>query len=228
MINKPRLDEFEKIIGYHFKNRNLLLQALSHTSYANERGKDHLESNERLEFLGDAVLEIVTSEKLFFKYSEKREGELSKMRANLVCEPALELFSRNIRLSEFILLGRGEEKTGGRSRASIISDCMEALIGAIYLDSGFAAATEFIEKFILYDIDNSKIFKDNKTALQELLQAGGDVPVYKLISENGPAHAREFTVSVGNRYGELGQGTATSKKAAEQEAAGEALKNLRE
>lgn len=226
-MNKS-LKGLEETIGYSFKNKDLLKQAMTHSSYANEIGLSHFDCNERLEFLGDAVLEIVTSEKLYFHFRDKPEGELSKIRASLVCEPALEMFSKKINLSEYILLSRGEEKTGGRQRASIISDCMESLIGAIYLDAGLLEAKRFIHEFILFDVENVKVFKDNKTTLQEILQARGDTPVYELIKESGPAHQKEFTVMVKGLGKVLGQGVAGSKKAAEQSAAGAALSLLRE
>lgn len=215
-------------INYYFKDISLLETALSHSSYTNEMGKPFTACNERLEFLGDAVLETVSSEILFNKYPEKKEGELSKQRASLVCEASLAYFAKEIELDECIMLGYGEEKTGGRERKSIISDCMEALIGAIYLDGGLEAAKAFIEKYILYDIENTRFFSDNKSALQEILQANMGVPKYQLVKESGPSHDKLFTVRVklGNKV--LGEGCAHSKKEAEQIAAGVALKKLQE
>lgn len=215
-------------IGYTFKDKKILSQALSHSSYSNERGLGSLMSNERLEFLGDAVLEIVSSKILYFKYPDMKEGELSKLRARLVCELSLAQYAKRIELPTYMLLGRGEEKTGGRERASIISDCLEALIGAIYIDSGMEEATRFIEKYILYDIENANFFSDNKTTLQEVLQARALVPKYALVKETGPSHDKIFTVSVSLDERVLGEGSARTKKAAEQIAAGNALKLLKE
>lgn len=218
----------EEIIGYKFKDKKLLTQALSHSSYANERGLGTLMSNERLEFLGDAVLEIVSSEILYNRYPDMKEGELSKLRARLVCELSLSQYAKRIELPTYILLGRGEEKTGGRDRASIISDCMESLIGAIYIDSGMEAAKSFVEKYILFDIENASFFSDNKTALQEVLQRRALVPKYALIKETGPSHNKVFTVSVSLDGSLLGEGSGRTKKAAEQIAAGCALLKLKE
>lgn len=218
----------EEIIGYEFKDKKLLNQALSHSSYANERGLGGLMSNERLEFLGDAVLEIVSSEILFNKYPDMKEGELSKLRARLVCELSLSQYAKRIELPTYILLGRGEEKTGGRERASIISDCLESLIGAIYIDSGMEQAKAFVEKYILFDIENASFFSDNKTALQEVLQRRALVPKYALVKETGPSHNKVFTVSVSLDGSLLGEGSGRTKKAAEQIAAGFALLKLKE
>lgn len=223
-----RINALESLIKYSFKDKDLLIRALSHSSYANEQGEGHLNSNERLEFLGDAVLELVVSDRLFYLYPNMKEGELTKLRAVLVCEPSLAAFSERIDLSSFMLLGHGEEKTGGRNRKSLISDCMEALIGAIYLDAGLDTARTFIEENILFDIEHVSYFSDNKTALQEKLQARAKVPVYTLISESGPSHDKVFTMEVSLDGQVLGTGSAGSKKAAEQEAAGAALKYLKE
>ena len=213
----------EEKIGYSFKNKDILRQALSHSSYTNELGEGYEKCNERLEFLGDAVLEIITSETLYFKYHDMREGELSKLRARLVCEPSLAEYSKRISLSDYMLLGKGEEKTGGRGRASIISDCMEALIGALFIDAGIEETKKFIEKNILYDIENTNFFSDNKTALQEFLQAKSLVPTYALVGESGPSHDKTFTVTVSLGDRVLGEGSARTKKSAEQIAAGKAL-----
>ncbi len=162
-------EEFEKIIGYTFQNETLLRQALTHSSYANERHRKS-EDNERLEFLGDAVLELVSSEFLFLNYPKLSEGDLTKLRASLVCEPTLAACTAQMQLGDFVRLGRGEEQTGGRRRKSILSDALEAVIGAIYLDGGFTNAKEFILKFILTDIEHKKLFYDSKTILQEFVQ----------------------------------------------------------
>lgn len=225
---KLKLSEFENNIGYEFKDKDLLVLALSHSSYANEHGRGYLACNERLEFLGDAVLELVVSDALFFKYPKMREGELTKMRARLVCEPSLAAFSEKISLRDYILLGHGEEKTGGRDRKSIISDCMEALIGAIYLDSDITRARAFVEEMVLSDIENTAFFSDNKTRLQEIAQAEGRVPVYSLVREEGPPHSKTFTMDVRVEGQVLGIGSAGTKKEAEQEAAGMALQKIKE
>ena len=170
MQDKSNLELLQERIGYRFKDEHLLFQALTHKSYANERQINKTESYERLEFLGDAVLELVSSEFLFHKYVDLPEGELTKMRASMVCEPALAFCARDLELGEFVLLGKGEECTGGRLRDSITSDAMEAVIGAVFLDGGLDAAKEFIYRFILSDLENKKLFYDSKTNLQELMQ----------------------------------------------------------
>ena len=217
-----RQEEFQKIIGYRFQNTKLLQQALTHSSYANEKHMKHAD-NERLEFLGDAVLELVSSEFLFSNYPEMSEGDLTKLRASLVCEPTLAGCTASIQLGGFIRLGKGEDQTGGRERKSILSDALEALIGAIYLDGGFTSAKEFILKFILTDIEHKKLFYDSKTILQEVVQGEHEQLTYTLTSESGPDHNKSFTVDVcvGDRI--LGTGTGHTKKAAEQEAAYQAL-----
>ena len=164
------LKDFQARIGYQFKNINLLRQALTHSSYANEKHMRKLSDNERLEFLGDAVLELVSSEFLYDNYSDVPEGELTKLRASIVCEPTLALCTEAMELGKYVLLGRGEERTGGRKRKSILSDALEAVIGAIYLDGGFANAKEFVLKYILTDIEHKQLFYDSKTILQEIVQ----------------------------------------------------------
>ena len=215
-----QLKKLEKKIGYEFQNKKLLTQAMTHSSYTNEHKVGKHFNNERLEFLGDAVLELVSSEFLFRKYREYPEGELTKLRASMVCEPTLALCAREINLGSYLLLGKGEEATGGRERDSIISDAMEALIGAIYLDGGFASAKEFIHRFVLNDLENKKLFYDSKTILQELVQAAFDQPVaYELTGEEGPDHDKTFHVEVHIGADVYGAGSGRTKKAAEQEAA---------
>ena len=217
-------NEFEAIIGYEFKNPGLLRQALTHSSYANEKHMKKHSDNERLEFLGDAVLEVVSSEFLFLTYPELSEGDLTKFRASLVCEPTLAACTPQLNLGDFIHLGKGEDMTGGRSRKSILSDALEAVIGAIYLDGGFTNAKEFILKFILTDIENKKLFYDSKTILQEFVQGNYTEALnYRLVGEEGPDHNKSFSVEA--RIGEkiIGTGTGHTKKAAEQQAAYEAL-----
>lgn len=217
-------EEFQKIIEYEFQDSELLLQALTHSSYANEKHMRKYKDNERLEFLGDAVLEVVSSEFLYLNYPDLNEGDLTKFRASLVCEPTLAGCAPQLRLGEYILLGRGEDMTGGRERKSILSDSVEALIGAIYLDGGFEKAKEFILRFILTDIEHKKLFHDSKTILQEYVQGHYEETLnYRLIEESGPDHAKCFTVEA--RIGErsVGTGSGHTKKAAEQEAAYQAL-----
>lgn len=219
-MERPSLDTLEETIGYHFKNRYLLECALTHTSYANEQKVHVYKDYERLEFLGDAVLEMVSSVFLFRQYPDKHEGELTKTRAILVCEPSLDYCARQIGLEKYIRLGRGEEASGGRNKASIVSDVMEAVIGAMYLDSGDAKEPEkFILKFVLNDHENLRLFYDAKSILQERAQRDAKSVHYELLDETGPDHCRVFTVGV-YLDGELaGTGQGHSKKAAEQQAA---------
>ena len=221
------IKKFQEVIGYHFHDEKLLRQALTHSSFANEKHLKKHSDNERLEFLGDAVLEIISSEFLYKEYPDKPEGELTKLRASIVCEPTLALCTKDIALGEYLLLGKGEDQTGGRGRKSILSDALEAVIGAIYLDGGFANAKEFIHRFILNDMEHKKLFYDSKTILQEVVQGEHEKLTYDLISENGPDHNKSFTVEarVGSRV--LGEGTGRTKKAAEQEAAYKALLMLK-
>lgn len=221
------MEQFEKIIGYQFHNKNYLRQALSHSSYANEMRLSKLANNERLEFLGDAVLELMSSEYIFTNNLEMYEGEMTKLRASLVCEPTLAMCAREIKLGEYILLGKGEIATGGSNRDSILSDAFEAVIGAIYLDGGFTNAKEFVMKFVLDDIDSKKLFFDSKTILQEMVQADYKEPLmYKLIGESGPDHDKVFTVAAIVDGKELSQGSGKTKKAAEQAAAYQAILKL--
>lgn len=222
------LSNLEATIGYCFKDKTLLKTAMSHSSYANEIRVGHPECNERLEFLGDAVLEISVSDYLYRNHPQMPEGEMSRMRASIVCEPTLAFCSREFQLGNYLLLGKGEEMTGGRKRESIVSDAMEALIGAIYLDGGFANAKEFIDRFILNDIQNKKLFFDSKTILQEMVQSySKDTLRYKLVSEAGPDHDKEFRVHAFLGEQLIGEGIGHSKKHAEQAAAYDALVKLK-
>ncbi|MDY4892706.1 MAG: ribonuclease III [Agathobacter sp.] len=221
------IKKFEEVIGYHFKNEKLLRQALTHSSYANERHMKKHSDNERLEFLGDAVLEVTSSEFLYQKYPDYSEGELTKLRASIVCEPTLALCAREISLGDYLRLGKGEDLTGGRERKSILSDALEAVIGAIYLDGGFTNAKEFVLKFILKDIEHKKLFYDSKTILQEVVQGEHEQLSYVLTDESGPDHNKSFTVEVRVDDQVLGSGSGHTKKAAEQEAAYHALLKLR-
>ncbi len=222
-------NEFEQSINYTFNDKKLLKQALIHSSFSNERKINKLANNERLEFLGDAVLEVVTSEYIYFQHKDMSEGDLTKLRASIVCEPTLSLCAKEIHLGKYIALGKGEELTGGRNRDSILSDALEAVIGAIYLDGGFANAKEFISRFILSDIDNKKLFFDSKTILQEIIQSKYKEPLsYVLLSEEGPDHDKKFTVEVNVADKKLAIGVGRTKKAAEQSAAYEAILKLKD
>lgn len=214
------IQEFQEVIGYEFKNESLLRQALTHSSYANEKHMKKLSDNERLEFLGDAVLEAVSSEFLFLNYKDLPEGDLTRLRASMVCEQTLAFCTKEIDLGSYVFLGKGEDLTGGRNRKSVLSDAMEAVIGAIFLDGGFDAAKSFVLRYIMTDIEHKRMFYDSKTMLQEVCQARFHQNVtYHLMGENGPDHAKVFHVNVTVGERELGQGTGGTKKAAEQEAA---------
>lgn len=224
---KQKLKELEKKIGYKFQRFDLLCQAMRHSSYANEKHMEKNECNERLEFLGDAVLELASSEFLFFENKKMPEGELTRTRASIVCEPSLAFCARELNLGSYLLLGKGEENTGGRYRESLTSDALEALIGAIYLDGGFASAKEFIHRFVLNDLEHKKLFFDSKTILQEIVQGNFNEPIeYTLLKEEGPDHNKSFfiSVSIGNEV--YGNGKGRTKKAAEQEAAYQAILEL--
>ncbi len=216
--------EFEKKIGYTFKNKDLLYEALSHSSYANEY-RHGRSSNERLEFLGDSVLSIVVSVHLFTHFKHLPEGELTKIRASLVCENALFEFSKKIDLGKYILLGKGEENSGGRERPSIVSDAFEAVIAAVYLDGGMEPAKKHILHFLARDVSTHHIlFKDYKTTLQEVIQQNKDETLnYVIVGEKGPDHNKVFEAEVHLNSNVVGRGVGRSKKQAEQEAAKEAL-----
>lgn len=218
------LAKLEDRIGYHFQNKLLLKQALTHSSYANEQKIRKNKDYERLEFLGDAVLELISSEFLFHDNQDMSEGKLTKMRSSLVCEPSLAYCAREIELGSYMLLGKGEEATGGRLRESIISDVMEALIGALYLDGGLDCAKSFIYQFVLKDYKNRILFYDSKTVLQEMIQTKPNQNLsYELIEEKGPDHNKEFVVQAKLNGDKVGFGTGKTKKAAEQQAAYEAI-----
>ena len=224
---QQRIEELQNTIEYHFRDKELLHSALMHSSYTNEMHLPKHKCNERLEFLGDAVLELISSEFLFFENPKTLEGELTRMRASMVCEPSLAFCAREIGLGDYLLLGKGEERTGGRNRDSITSDALEALIGAIYLDGGFASAKEFVLKFVLNDLENKKLFYDSKTILQEIVQAYFEEKVsYHLIKEEGPDHDKKFTVEAHVGNDSYGTGSGRTKKAAEQEAAYRAILKL--
>ena len=227
MKHNTDLDGFQKIIQYQFNNIGLLKNALTHSSYANEKKTGNYKDNERLEFLGDAVLELTSSEFIYTGNPDMNEGKMTRLRASIVCEPTLAMCARQIHLQEYIMLGKGEDLTGGRTRDSIISDTLEALIGAIYLDGGFANAKEFIHRFVLNDLENKQLFYDSKTILQEVVQAHGLEVEYELTGEEGPEHDKKFHVIA--KAGDLFvvKGTGHTKKAAQQQAAYNALLHLK-
>lgn len=223
------LGVLEQRIGYQFRDKALLKQALTHSSFTNEQKINKAKNYERLEFLGDAVLELVSSEFLFMKQPDVPEGELTKQRASIVCEPSLAFCARDLELGKFILLGKGEESTGGRNRDSITSDAMEAVIGAIYLDGGMKPAKAFIYRFILSDLEDKQLFYDSKSNLQELIQGKLKRGLeYELLEESGPEHNKTFRVAVRMDEDVLGEGQGRTKKAAEQQAAYRALLKLRD
>ena len=229
-MENHQFELLEKKSGYHFQNPHLLKQAMTHSSYANEHKAKGYHDNERLEFLGDAVLEVVSSEFLFRHYPALPEGDLTKLRASIVCEPTLALCARELDLGDFLLLGKGEEHTGGRKRDSIVSDAMEALIGAIYLDGGFDSAKEFVHRFIMTDIEHKKLFYDSKTILQEQVQKNwhdGEIS-YVLTGEEGPDHDKTFLVDLYVAGEKKSSGKGRTKKAAEQDAAYRCLINWKE
>ena len=227
-MDSIKAKSFQESIQYQYEDISLLETALTHSSYANEHQLKKSQNNERLEFLGDAVLELVTSEYLYTNYPQMPEGEATKKRASMVCEQSLALCAKELDLGNYLYLGKGEERTGGRERASVTSDAMEALIGAIYLDGGFTNAKEFVEKFILNGIEEKQLFYDSKTTFQEMMQSITTEQIhYEVIGQEGPDHCKTFTVElfVGDRS--AGKGTGRSKKAAEQAAAYDAFKRLK-
>ena len=217
------MEQLQNNLGYHFKNPALLARALTHSSYANER---HVNTgdNERLEFLGDSVLGFITAEYLFANHRDFPEGELTKLRAYAVCEKSLFSYAEEIGLGNYLKLGKGEERTGGRTRPSVLSDAFEAVIAAIYLDGGMDEAKKFVLRFVVPYVEAKPTFKDYKTMLQEVVQKNqGETLEYVLVSETGPDHDKCFTVEVHLNSNVIGRGVGGSKKKAEQNAAKEAL-----
>ncbi|MCI8936725.1 MAG: ribonuclease III [Lachnospiraceae bacterium] len=223
MYKQEELKKLEVKIGYEFKKKELLLQALTHSSFSNEQKINKLKDYERLEFLGDAVLELLSSRFFFDTYPDMSEGEMTRLRSSMVCEPALAFCARELSLGDFILLGKGEEATGGRKRDSIISDVMEAVIGAVYLDGGIGEAEKFIHRYILSDLENKQLFYDSKTLLQEKMQKQGRTITYELVSEAGPDHDKVFTVEVVIDGQTVARGEGRNKKSAQQQAAYQVL-----
>lgn len=227
---KTQFEKLQDKIGIKFSDESLLIQAFTHSSYVNEhRDKPHRD-NERLEFLGDAVLEVTISHFLYKQYPEMSEGELTKLRAAIVCEPSLVSFANALSFSDYVLLGKGEEMTGGRTRPSLLADVFEAFIGALYLDQGFDAVFAFMEKHVFPKIKNGAFshVMDYKSMLQELVQRDGSGEIeYKILQERGPAHNREFVSQVILKGKEHGVGMGKSKKEAEQKAAQRALEKLK-
>lgn len=217
------MEALQNSIGYHFKNTALLSRALTHSSYANEYNLS-AGDNERLEFLGDSVLGFITAEYLFSNHRDFPEGELTKLRAYAVCEKSLFAYAQEIELGKYLKLGKGEERTGGRERPSVLSDAFEAVIAAIYLDGGMDEAKKFVLRFVVPYVEAKPTFKDYKTALQEVVQQNhGEALEYVLVSESGPDHNKRFEIEVHLNSNVLGRGVGGSKKKAEQNAAKEAL-----
>lgn len=223
---KSEFEVLEKKLGYSYKDKSLLKIALTHTSYANENKIRKELSNERLEFLGDAIVDFIVGHRLFEKCPDKLEGELSKMRAAIVCEQGLKDAADKIGLGEYILLGKGEENTGGRGRASIVSDAFEAIIASIYLDGGFETVKNWVLDKLKEPIEDAvkgKYNKDYKTILQEFIQQDGSYVKYKIVGESGPEHDKVFEVQVLKNDTPICGGVGKSKKEAEQDAAKKAL-----
>jgi ribonuclease-3 len=223
--------DLEQKLGHVFRDRSLLDTALTHSSYANERRGQGNNCNERLEFLGDSVLGVTVAEHLYRRYGDMPEGRMTRLRSELVCEQSLYRVAQKLELGRYLRLGRGEEHNGGRERPSILSDAVEALIAALYLDGGTSAASAFIHTWLLSELDESEpvCFTDFKTALQELVQRrSGQSLSYELIGEQGPDHAKLFTVQVLLNGSPVGQGDGRTKKEAEQAAAHNALEALRQ
>ncbi len=222
------INRLEAAIGYSFRNIGLLHNALAHSSYANERWHDSLKSNERLEFLGDSILGMLVAEYLYRNFPDRPEGELTRMRADMVCERALARVAVGLHLGEHMLLGKGEEQGGGRARESILADAVESVIAACFLDGGMAAAKNFVERFILVNVPVRQLKNaDYKTTLQELIQQKKDNTLsYRLAGESGPDHDKEFIVELAINGKVVSTGVGTSKKRAEQDAARQALEVL--
>jgi len=223
------LNHLQERLQIRFRDPRLLRQAFTHSSYVNENRGEHLQDNERLEFLGDAVLELAVSEHLYRTFTNRTEGELTKQRAAMVCEPSLVAFAEELEFGAYVLLGKGEEQTGGRNRPALLADVFEAFIGALYLDQGLESARQFLQRHVLSKAageDRPSVI-DFKTVLQEYVQQHNlGTPDYRIVEERGPAHEKEFVseVHIDDRF--LGAGSGRSKKEAEQQAASQALSRL--
>lgn len=222
------IKDLEAALGYKFHNVTLLQNALTHSSYANERWHNSLLSNERLEFLGDSILGMAVAAYLYHNFPDRPEGELTRMRADMVCETSLSAIANRLNLGEHLLLGHGEERFGGRNRVSILADAVESVIAAAYLDGGIEAAKGIITRFVLCNVPVTKLQNmDYKTALQELVQQKKNQTLcYRLVGESGPDHDKVFTAQVLLNDNVVGEGTGSSKKRAEQDAARVALEKL--
>lgn len=222
------IKDLETALGYQFHNISLLQNALAHSSYANERWHDSLKSNERLEFLGDSILGMIVAEHLYRNFPDRPEGELTRMRADMVCENSLAVVAEKLSLGNYLLLGHGEERFGGRARASILADAVESVIAASFLDGGMEAARGIVERFVLSNVPVKRLQNvDYKTALQELVQQKkNQVLSYVLVGESGPDHDKQFRVDVSLNGTVIGSGIGSSKKRAEQEAARSAMEAL--
>lgn len=217
-------DELQKKLDIHFLDTNILKQAFTHASYRNEHRKAQIQDNERLEFLGDAVLELIISDFLFLTHPNMPEGELTRMRAAIVCEASLVMFARRLSFDQFVRLGRGEERSGGRARPGLLADVFEAFLGAVYIDQGIDVVRKFVHTHVIPYLSDTKVGVDYKTALQEWVQQHLGVSMhYVIVEERGPAHAREFVVHVQVGANVMGIGFGKSKKEAEQQAAATAL-----
>lgn len=220
--------ELEQTIGYTFKNKKNLDIAFTHKSYTNEKQVGNYESYERYEFLGDAILEYIVSDYLFNNYKKLPEGELTKLRASLVCEFTLSKIARSLKFGQYGYFSKGEKNTGGPNRDSILCDMFESLLGAIYIDGSMEEAKKFVEKFLLTDIEHKQLFHDSKTRLQEYSQKHEITLRYELISETGPDHNKEFLVCVMFNDDKKAEGKGHSRKAAEQMAAYNTLNDILE
>ncbi|RSK26994.1 ribonuclease III [Bacillus sp. HMF5848] len=222
--------KFQERIEISFHDEKLLMQAFTHSSYVNEHRRKPNEDNERLEFLGDAVLELTISQFLFNKYPTMSEGQLTKLRASIVCEPSLVAFANQLSFGDLVLLGKGEELTGGRERPALLADVFEAFIGALFLDKGLDTVVSFLQKYVFPKINEGAFshVMDFKSQLQEIVQRDNSgILEYKVLQEKGPAHNREFVSRVSLNGIELGTGSGRSKKEAEQKAAQAALEKLK-
>lgn len=223
------MEQLEDLLGYHFQDHSLLDRALTHSSYINEHHKNKLDSNERMEFLGDSVLGLVVADHLYHTHPDLPEGELTRIRANLVCEKSLYQVAQKLNLGSYLKLGHGEVVAGGRERPSLLADATEAVLASVYLDGGIEPVKELIEHLILENEESNQETRDFKTCLQELVQKkAGQTLSYKLTGESGPDHAKTFSVSVVLNGQEIGSGQGRTKKAAEQEAARDAIDFLGE